>query len=249
MPKKESGPAFPHSQSWNIKNSVIELRNRALSHLRHGVTAVDIFDAFVKDKDKEPIKRVMKICDVNVQHQTLNWSTACQVEANGVKVDAHAEFNIALKETAKFKFLFPKYMATGKMVRMTPRFAEMVELLTSIHFEWAQVHQVYDFMNDACTTPRQVATILPWLGTMVMEAKDPKELGLKIKNYSYTIDTPNVGEKARDFALCLDRTIAKAQITPETSEQDEDEVSITLTSMSTDAQRWDGNRWRMMAHQ
>lgn len=243
MPKKTHGPALTWSQSNQFHHVFTKLRERALMHLRHGVTAQDIFDAFVKDKDKDPIKRVMKICDVNVEHQAIDFPTTCDIEANNVKIHANVVLGIGLSTETKFKFLFPKYMAKGQLLNMTPKLARMIELLTSIHFEWAQVYQVFNHLNEVCISPRELATLMPWLGVAAAELEECKELGERLKNYSHTIDTPALPRELRLFALSLERTIAKAQLTPADTDKEEDEVEIMLKSGDTNAKRWDGETW------
>lgn len=244
MPKHS---ALSHRQQCMLREAIVTLRNRCIQHLRHGMTAKDLFEAFIREADKKPILTVMKICSVNVEHQAMPYSVSLkEIEANGVVVDVDATFELSLKGHGEFKFLFPKYlMEDAKLMQASPNFEETLRLMASIHFEWAQVYQVLSHLYEQCERVAQIQTICPAFGNLLAEVKETQEWGEKVKNMRPNHDVPRISYEARKLAPKLTRTVAKAMVIPLEDEKPEDEVQVRLLSSRTSTQKWRNQVWAM----
>jgi hypothetical protein len=247
MPKTNY-EALSHKQWYETKDAIRNLRSRALMHLRHGLTAEDLFHAFVKEEDKEPMRRIFDICDVNVSQQAMGFITTLpEIEANGVAVDVKATFSITLPATIKFKFLFPRYMlVSSALTKASPGFEAMLRQMVQISFEWAQVYQVFYYLNKVCTSPAQIQAVCPAFGMMLAEHPHTQRLGEKLKNHNGK-SFPAMPRELRQMAYNIRATIAKSLITPIDTSQPHDEVGIGISSATTAAKLpWGDGVWLVL---
>jgi len=243
------GTAFSYGQWQMVNNTINQLRASAITHLRHGVKSKAVFDAFIHEEDKEPLQHVFKICDVNMGHQAFRFRYDIKnVEIENLTADVAAQFSITIEQHAKFKFLFPRYMAKAKMQKAFPELEEAFRLVASIYFEWARVREVLSYLNNTCETPAQVKTLCPSLPAMLRASADERtrEWGDRLQGVKDSTKLPALDLQGRKQALYICQTITKGLLIPAESEAEKDEFTVGLLEATTMKRRWDGATWSAM---